>query len=125
MDDFNRLSALTDAADTCNANARAFIEHFGDEPEFSRFLTASGQPYCQPAASDQAGQRIDQAWAEAERLAGYVRRWDQASGSLGCIAAAVGIKLPVIEFNGATYQTAHEAARHFAEAVVSTLRSVE
>jgi hypothetical protein len=125
MDDYDRLLALTSAAESCNGAARDFVDTFGRDPQFSRYLSAEGQPYCQPAANSQARQRMERAETELDRLQTYIHRWDEASAVLWYVARAVGINLPVIELNGATYQTAHEAARYFAEFLITTLSDVE
>lgn len=126
MDDFDRLLALTRAAEGCNTLVRDFIDYYGDEPEFSRFLSAPGQPYCQPAANQQAEQHLNNAQWKAERLREEVRRWDHACGVHDAVVrAAVSLRTPVIQFNGATYPTAHQAARYFAEAVSEVLHRVE
>ena len=126
MDDFDRLFALTRAAEGCNSLARDFIDHYGEEPDFSRFLSAEGQPYCQPAANQQARQHLDNAQWKVERLREVTRRWDEASDAHYFVGkAAADQRLPVLEFNGSTYPTVHEAARYFAEAVSEVLGKVE
>ncbi len=114
MDDFDRLLALTQAAESCNGSARQFIDYYGDEPEFSRFLSAPDQPYCQPAADSQARQHMDRARNAAEKMRGYVREWDDASAALDYINR-VACQWPEFTlFDGTTCLSAHEAARNFA-----------
>lgn len=126
MDDFDRLLALTRAAENCNGLARQFIEHFGDDPEFSRLLSAPGQPYCQPTADSQAKQHMADARSATAAMREEARRWDQACVAHDAVLrAAVDLRLPVLHFNGSTYPTAHEAARHFAQAVSEVLYRTE
>lgn len=126
MDDFDRLLALTRAAESCNGLARSFIEYFGSEPDFSRYWTAEGQPYCEPTASMQARQRLDSARGYADQLRDVCRKWDKASGALDFVASAIGARYEVLTTpDGRTHHTGHEAARQFAEAVASLYCEIE
>lgn len=117
MNDFDRLLALTDAAQDCNHLAREFIDDFGCIPEFSRDSLA---------AQGQARERMSYADAHIKGIKQAIKRWDEASDSLCWVSLPQATQgLPVFSVDGRTYTTAYEAARNLADAVLVRYRRIE
>ncbi|BBO34727.1 hypothetical protein [Lacipirellula parvula] len=119
MHDFHRLLAFTRAAENCYGLARQIVDGYSDAPEFSRFLSVEGRPYCQPTANWQARSHMDGAEKDFAALEDAVREWDGAARvAVDYVQkAASNQHFPVISVLGSSCASAHEAARQFAQAV--------
>jgi hypothetical protein len=114
MDDFDELLALTWAAEACNAQSHRFARIYRQPPHFS---TIAGEAL-EPVATNQIAGHIRGMEKRIEALQKSIDKWDNACNALDWVEEVVGLSQPVITIAGNTHQTAHEAARYLAEAVV-------
>lgn len=111
MDEYTRLLKLTKASQACWGKSQSFIERFRESPlQFlsSDPLTAMRQASARRWSADRHAKGIEEA----------AKEWDELLSALDWVGMAVGIKLPPISIDGTTYQTAHEAGRRLADAVL-------